>query len=74
MNHTQQIIQDAIEGGWRWIDMERYLDARIVMNDYDFNFSKELLDPLFWQAVGKTRGWVDDDWNKPVDWFNNVQG
>lgn len=44
MTHTQQIIQDAIEGGWH-------------NPEADYTIYHHFLDPLFWQAVGKTRGW-----------------
>lgn len=62
MNNTQQIIQDAIEGGYlssdeKMIDgLTNYFSEKELMSDW-------LLDPLFWQAVGKTRGWV----GKPLE-------
>ena len=50
MNHTQQIIQDAIEGGWRTVD-----DPKDPVNP-----ERMFLNPLFWQAAGKTRGWGEE--------------
>lgn len=48
-------IEKAIAGGWkspeRW---HTYVDA---VKDTVFNYHAILLDPLFWQAVGKTEGW-----------------
>jgi hypothetical protein len=49
---TEQFIEDAIAGGWSF-KPDRF--------DYIENINDEprlaLLDPLAWQAVGKTRGW-----------------
>lgn len=76
MNHTQQIIQDAIEGGW----VPDGVRSNIWKTDPDYftgvtglSFRSKnklnvstfvaiehmLLDPSFWQAVGKTREWGD---------------
>ena len=58
MTETQQFIEDAIAGG--------YAD-HAYCNEFDMHESHSsychstvLIDPLAWQAVGKTRGWTDD--------------
>lgn len=52
----QQATQKAIEGGWKGVD------ATIVEGQV-YTFGKRivepeaLLDPLFWQSLGKAMGW-----------------
>ena len=58
MNHTKQIIEDAIAGGYHIL--KRYPDSETL-------FKLSLLDPDFWQVVGKTRGW-DKGWLGAEDW------
>lgn len=70
---TQIWIEDAIKGGWRtswhW-DEENYSEDEIIesLSEYKdewytnyygmvVNTNHPFLDPLAWQAVGKTRGW-----------------
>lgn len=75
MTNTEQIIKDAIEGGWElpmnfpnWrVDLVSQTlhcwesDFEKTVNDLGMVF----LDPLFWQAVGKTRGWdTDKGWRE----------
>lgn len=70
-SETQIWIEDAIKGGWK-IDgkMGEYLleedgsfhfdiqkDEDGEPNGYTTHLGLILLDPLAWQAVGKTRGW-----------------
>ncbi len=52
MTATQQFIEDAIEGGWMEGEDSRYRRAYASIGN-------TLLNPLAWQAVGKTRGWTD---------------
>lgn len=65
----EEAITRAIEGGWKpipkWIEV-KYINDEVVFvlsrntNGYDhFNLSyKEVVvDPLFWQALGKSLGW-----------------
>jgi len=66
MTSINKIIKDAIEGEWINISNVR-LAAGYIKGDVcdgDGWITKEkiplaeaLLDPAFWQAVGKTRGW-----------------
>lgn len=63
---TQQFIGDAIKGGWDGNGGFETYEERI-RGWYFHDFGNEhgvyltlaeiLLDPLAWQAVGKTRGW-----------------
>lgn len=68
MTATQQFIEDAIKGGWGilprinkrpssfeiWDDD---IDLKYRDNFHSTTIQKIILDPLAWQAVGKTRGW-----------------
>jgi hypothetical protein len=47
----EQAIQKAIEGGW---DKEKIVSP---MNSPSANFARAMLDPLFWQSLGKALGW-----------------
>jgi len=69
MNIPKEIIEKAIEGGWkRW----EYLGESYGLASQDFNrdFYEILsenkndqclisLDPTFWQALGKALGWKE---------------
>lgn len=64
MTHTQQFIEDAIEGGWLPIYARKHADK--WKSDYQklryirlYHLEAMLLDPLAWQAVGKVRGWKE---------------
>jgi hypothetical protein len=54
MTATQKFIEDAIKGGW-----QEYKTGNNTIGYYTNTVAlyKVLLDPLAWQAVGKTRGW-----------------
>lgn len=67
MTNKQQIIQDAIEGGWNQRSNPMTMRGfSIITHEPMF------LDPLFWQAVGKTRGWSPDlgDWRRGKNFSN----
>jgi hypothetical protein len=68
MTTTQQFIEDAIKGGWGFLPrINKHASRCEITGDnvdlyYRDNFHETtvqaiLLDPLAWQAVGKTRGW-----------------
>lgn len=76
---TQQFIEDAIAGGWKaspelstyemkvlTIEKMRVTCEYLETCTIDFDVRMPLLDPLSWQAVGKTRGWNGD-------WFGEVK-
>lgn len=59
----EQAIQKAIEGGWRseWkINRDvfnEYGQCIAIRQDAELSKSDILLDPLFWQTLGKSLGW-----------------
>lgn len=65
MKETKQAIEDAIKGGYSPISFDNGTSAQRqeVARDYIFDpiepFPPEiiLLDPKFWEALGRTRGW-----------------
>jgi len=61
MTATEKAIRDAIEGGWG-INKLPYDctpgDVYLFVTDtQNYGF---LLDPKFWEALGKVRGWKQD--------------
>lgn len=83
MNATQQFIEDAIKGGWgsgRTFDFDcikrGFIEDVVLVCETDDELTERepvavevvLLDPLAWQAVGKTRGWDDLYF---LDWWNS---
>lgn len=52
----QQAIQKAIEGGWEYWRGEI---PSVTGHGDLFVDEKMVLDPLFWQALGKAMGWKD---------------
>lgn len=85
LHNEQEAIKQAIEGGWQayqleyknnevQIDTERvliYSHDRLVK---DFSYEKILLDPLFWQALGKARGWKEEKCMDESDFPNASDG
>jgi len=57
-NSVKAFIEDAIKGGWNlYSDMLSH-SVRVTEHNYEtVALGSILLDPLAWQAVGKTRGW-----------------
>ena len=61
MTATERFIEDAINGGWN--DQVLMTEPIYAVRRFGQEtatrlvHSKILLDPLAWQAVGKTRGW-----------------
>lgn len=49
----EKAIQKAIKGGWS--------TSYVSLNSRRYH-DKYLLDPLFWQALGKSLGWIDEAW------------
>jgi hypothetical protein len=54
----KQAIQKAIEGGWKHKWSEEYNNT--VCNINSLLEPSFLLDPNFWQALGKSEGWWDN--------------
>ncbi len=66
MTATQKFIEDAIAGGYRedrtsWdrVRFEKTGIYHVVDPTIRIAWEEVLLDPLAWQAVGKTRGWTN---------------
>ena len=59
----KQTIEKAIEGGWKnlgtGLDLKNNPPDR-YFTDADINSA--LLDPSFWQFLGKSMGWDKHDW------------
>ena len=71
MTAIERAVKDAIEGGFK---LQYYtgpaLTVGLVTNLIKIHLESDgiyklLLDPTFWQAVGKTRGW--GEWNGTVN-------
>lgn len=58
----QKFIETAIEGGWK----PYFLEGQAIMKVGDRYapalFSAIALDPKAWEAVGKVKGWVENDY------------
>ena len=65
--HIKQFIEDAIEGGYEKdiFDNPKLWNKEDKINAY--NSASTLLDPLAWQAVGKTRAGVVEGWEIPYE-------
>lgn len=55
MTIPQWAVQAAIKGGWRTDDED--LRDVIDLDWEDFYWQKAVLDPDFWQCLGKELGW-----------------
>lgn len=53
---TREAITVGIAGGW---DKRR---ALLNPNSATYSIEKTILDPEFWQALGKAKGWGGDLW------------
>lgn len=69
LNSAEDAVRQAIEGGWKGEGakfnsyVEMFHDIHWYRKDgYAENCSLEeaLFDPLFWQALGKARGWKNE--------------
>lgn len=70
----KEVINKAIEGGWKpfksfdllptdkleQIDFETMICWRDGKGHGSIHFNRVLLDPLFWQSLGKALGWQDE--------------
>lgn len=52
----QEAIKKAVEGGYEKAAMNE-LQNRPALYDLNERLHQHLLDPLFWQAAGKSLGW-----------------
>jgi hypothetical protein len=78
MTATTKWIEDAIAGGWLYKGTkhlyDRHTDNDVVLrlkgsaNRFEVALECLLLDPLAWQAVGRTRGWTwGDGVTEPIE-------
>ncbi len=68
MTHIEKAIREAaFKGGYkRWKDIPSPLKGGVQI---DLEDSEVLLDPTFWQALGKARGWSSERsalYNRPI--------
>jgi len=73
LNSVEDAVKQAIDGGWksdfkavRGTDMF-FADGSFWLKGTDgstvlISYEQILIDPLFWQALGKARGW-GEKWN-----------
>lgn len=81
MTHTQQFIEDAVAGGWRKDEAVakgvfengdffggnahwKYPLHRMIKR---VSVEVILIDPQAWQSVGKTREWLNEEVDWPLD-------
>jgi len=68
----EQIIKKAIEGGYA-SDRPEYARQHLITGfEGDFRFM--VLDPLFWQALGKACGWNDDQRVELKGYVGDIRG
>ena len=61
MTHIEQAIEEAQSQGWK-PQVQAFFRAQDPSYEEglrDVNSTSLFLDPSFWQALGKARGWVD---------------
>lgn len=68
MTPTQQFIEDAIAGGWNHNECDTtLLELSFASGDVgEMPIGSILLDPLAWQAVGKTRA-TQRRWRRDIE-------
>ena len=82
----EQAIQKAIEGGWNegytFLHFTGFENDGVLlkgkgMRSKAYIVSEILLDPLFWQALGKAMGWEamlscrwKQEWHRLLDWLS----
>jgi hypothetical protein len=57
MTHIEQAIKEAVTYG---LDAGPHVHARFPAGQHDIRESEVFLDPSFWQALGKARGWAPE--------------
>lgn len=76
MTIPKEILELAVAGGWK--DFRPTIMPHEVEDEPSAKFLQEImwhemyrekiaLDPLFWQALGKERGWEHEDTIKPIN-------
>lgn len=57
--YTEQAIKDAVERGGYDKSILEMIESAISQHEVDNAVNIALLDHLFWQALGKARGWKE---------------
>jgi hypothetical protein len=61
MTAIEIAIQDAIRGGWRPPFILRRVELEVGFGELFYQmYASVFIDPLFWQALGKSRGWAEE--------------
>lgn len=83
MTHKEQVVKDAWDAGYRpppyrgsktahyaqeFGGIALYANKRSIYSSH-YNFASLFLDPAFWQALGKSRGWEEEN-----GWSGHVWG
>ena len=59
----EQAISKAVEGGWHNRNYQAMSDGEVKNRQIvENNLHESLLDPFFWQSLGKAMGWEEDKW------------
>jgi len=67
----KQVIEKAREGGW---DGSDEYGGEYTMDDYLESIEKIVLDPKFWEALGKVEGWDESDEDAQPGWKEKMNG
>ena len=58
MTYIEKAIQKVIEGGYNGVQITDDLWSGIMTDSAKENYRCMFIDPLFWQALGKSMGWT----------------
>lgn len=69
----KKIIELSIEGGWKAHKLHSVETKWIILGDYNemIYFTEIIIDPLFWQSLGKALGWFHKDGQPVAKYINN---
>lgn len=60
--YIEEIIEVAVQGGFVW-------NSNFLPNTFEFKVFT--LEPSFWQAIGKVKGWIDEEGNSVAKYYRN---
>lgn len=70
----KEAIQKAIDGGWKpkyEPEVVEILGKDEELFEWEVDHTNIFLDPLFWQALGKSLGWFHPDGRSVAKYINN---
>lgn len=75
MTHLEQAIRDAVEKGEYEKEIAFPRDGQEKLMLHDWSIKATLLDPAFWRALGRARGWElrmfrIDEWKE--NWYQLI--